>query len=201
MSRPTDLSGRLWPIHLKPFDDELLSSWMIRLARAYDIKPVWFWRLFWPVDFRTVDIEAPGGLLDLLARRTATSFERALETTLTAMAQEHSIARTLRYCVPCMAKGPQYFRRRWQLRSFLLCERHGVPLRTGCSEWGHELTPEAASPGEDSILWCSRCRSTVRIPGAEPFVPCRPVGQVLDWQSRLWNLLANAGRMSHGDYA
>jgi hypothetical protein len=64
MSRPAELSGTLWPIHLKPLDDELLSSWTIRLSRAYDIKPVWSWRLFWPVDFRAIDVDAPGGLLD-----------------------------------------------------------------------------------------------------------------------------------------
>jgi hypothetical protein len=42
MSRPAGLSGVLWPIHPKPLEDEQLSSWMIRLARAYEIKPVSF---------------------------------------------------------------------------------------------------------------------------------------------------------------
>lgn len=124
MSRPADLSGGLWPIHLKPLDDELLSSWMIRLARAYAIKPVWFWRLFWPVDFRAVDVETPGGLLDLLARKTATPFRRAVQTTLTAIAREHSVLSTVRYCAQCISEDPQpYLRRQWQLRSFLLCDR------------------------------------------------------------------------------
>jgi TniQ len=29
------LSGEFWPIRPKPYDDELLSSWIVRLARAY----------------------------------------------------------------------------------------------------------------------------------------------------------------------
>lgn len=167
---------------------------MIRLARAYEIKPVWFWRLFWPVDFRAVDVDAPGGLLDLLARRTATPFQRALETTLTAIAREHSVLRTVRYCALCMMEDPQpYFRRRWQLRSFLLCERHGVPVANGCLDWGHDLIPEVAPLSADSILWCPRCRSRVPVVSSgERLVSRRPVAQVLDWQKRLWELMRAA---------
>src|SRR5687767_8033265 len=29
------LSGALWPLRLKPYDDELLSSWLVRLSRVY----------------------------------------------------------------------------------------------------------------------------------------------------------------------
>lgn len=179
----------LWPIHLKPLDDELLSSWMIRLARAYDIKPVWFWRLFWPVDFREIDVEAPGGLLGLLAAKTATPFARALATTLTMLAREHRVVRKVRYCRACLADDPEpYFRRRWQLHSFLLCEIHGIPLSSGCPEWQHELMPELVPPSRDSMAWCLRCGEDVRA-GTQEFTSCRPAAQVLDWELRLWKLL------------
>jgi hypothetical protein len=31
----TDLTGKVWPVHLKPQEDELLSSWLTRLALAH----------------------------------------------------------------------------------------------------------------------------------------------------------------------
>ena len=34
----TGLSGRLWPAHVKPQQDELLSSWLVRLAMAHGVK-------------------------------------------------------------------------------------------------------------------------------------------------------------------
>jgi len=32
------LSGGLWPLRLKPYDDELLASWLVRLSRAYGME-------------------------------------------------------------------------------------------------------------------------------------------------------------------
>ena len=34
MAIPEHLSGTIWPIHPKPLPDELLTSWMVRIARA-----------------------------------------------------------------------------------------------------------------------------------------------------------------------
>lgn len=31
------LSGKLYPVHLKPKDDELLTSWIVRLALAHGL--------------------------------------------------------------------------------------------------------------------------------------------------------------------
>ena len=199
MSRPADLSGRLWPIHLKPLEDELLSSWMIRLARAYDIKPVWFWRLFWPVDFRTVDIEAPGGLVDLLASKTATPFACAAGTTLTMLAHEYGVVHHVRYCCACFARDPEpYFRRRWQLQSFLLCETHGIRLSNGCPHWRHELTPEKVPLTRDSMAWCVQCGEDLRSARHELLALSRPADQVLDWQKRLWRLVSGGRETSDG---
>lgn len=199
MSRPAKLSGTLWPVHLKPLDDELLSSWMIRLARAYEIKPMWFWRLFWPVDFREIDVEAPGGLLGLLAAKTATPFARALATTLTMLAREHRVVRQVRYCRACIADDPEpYFRRRWQLHSFLLCEMHGIPLSSGCPHWRHEVMPEKVPLTRDSMAWCSQCGEDLRTTQRD-FMPSHPLGQVLDWQKRLWMLLRDSQYTSIAD--
>jgi hypothetical protein len=190
MSRPAHLSGTLWPIHLKPLDEELLSSWMIRLARAYAIKPVWFWRLFWPVDFRNVDWAAPGGLLELLALKTAAPLDRTVQTTLTVLSQAHAIASSLRYCPVCLVEDTEpYFRRRWQMPFLLLCERHGAVFLQGCPHCRRPLRPELVPLSRDSMAWCSHCGHDLRRPERESIPPSRARHQVLDWERRLWKLV------------
>ena len=93
MARPEELSGQIWPIHLKPFDDELLSCWMVRLAHAYGVKPVWFWNRVWKRDavaYRFVDRSAPVELLRLLSAGTGTRYERVLPRP-TCLAEVRSI--------------------------------------------------------------------------------------------------------------
>jgi len=66
-------AGHLWPIHPKPFDDELLSSWMVRIARAYRVRSTSFWiHEAGRIDFRKVDLTAEPRLLQLIGARTGT---------------------------------------------------------------------------------------------------------------------------------
>ncbi len=44
MPTPSGLSGTLWPIHPQLFPNELLLSWMVRIARAHGCKPTLFWK-------------------------------------------------------------------------------------------------------------------------------------------------------------
>lgn len=79
------LSGRLWPIHGKPYADETLSSWLARLSRAHGANPIRFctqalphrkvWQ--WDVDKGTDD-----ALLLELAAKTSTPRKRVLGTTI-----------------------------------------------------------------------------------------------------------------------
>lgn len=39
------LTGSLWPIHFKPYKNELLSSWLVRLAHAHGLKIQSFYHL------------------------------------------------------------------------------------------------------------------------------------------------------------
>lgn len=92
------LSKRLFPIHLKPQDDELLSSWLVRLALAHGLSPVEFdsilnsprqvrvWNLR-DLDLNTIttSTKAPSfipPLLVALSKKTATPLDRVNKTTL-----------------------------------------------------------------------------------------------------------------------
>ena len=71
MPRPPGLSGSLWPMHPRPLPDELLSSWMVRIARAHGSKPILFWKRQVPfLNFRTVDRLPGEALLRLISAGT-----------------------------------------------------------------------------------------------------------------------------------
>ncbi|MFA6699756.1 MAG: TniQ family protein, partial [Thiomicrospira sp.] len=80
------LSGKLWPVHPHPSPDELLSSWLVRIAHGNGEKVQSFChhefgieRQIWN---RDIDRQAPEWLLTILSERTATTIERVKQTTL-----------------------------------------------------------------------------------------------------------------------
>ena len=94
---------QILPVHPPPLEDELLSSWMVRLARANAQKLHTFTRLLYPSQPRTViregytrthrstsvwardiDRTAKPDLLERLSQRTPLSLERLRATTLGA---------------------------------------------------------------------------------------------------------------------
>ena len=93
IDRALDLSlkgpNKLWPIRLKPQDDELCSSWFNRLALAHGMLPATLSILLiaedgthfppWSTDF---DLSADSPLLEFLAERTGVEIERSKNTSL-----------------------------------------------------------------------------------------------------------------------
>lgn len=154
--------GDLWPIHLKPKDDELLSSWLVRLARAHQLKVHTFCSLIWPgkqIWNRDIDNSADAELLEVLSIRTGTSINRVRATTLGFYAgilyEKHNTLgpspwimpigiyhRTrkqfgLQYCPLCLAEDDEpYFRRKWRLAFIVSCERHRILLHDRCHHCG-----------------------------------------------------------------
>lgn len=154
----TGLSGRLWPAHVKPQRDELLSSWLVRLAMAHGVKLHTFCSVTWPLKQiwnRDIDRSADRELLRTLSDKTATPLERVRATTLatyeSTLYEEHKSLgpaawlmpvgiyhRTrrrcgLQFCTFCLAKDAEpYYRRKWRLAFMVACEKHHVLLCDRC---------------------------------------------------------------------
>jgi hypothetical protein len=169
---------------------------MVRLARAYGVKPVWFWNRVWKRDavaYRLVDRSAPVELLLLLSDGTGTSYERVVQTTLQPLGDVRSIPAavpSLRYCPECLASDPvPYFRRQWQMGFLLVCPLHGVRLRAACHRCREPLTPELLGLEAASVGCCSHCKADLR----EHSIAAEQRGpsQVLDWERRLWSLVSS----------
>ena len=162
------LSGRLWPLHLKPKPDELLSSWLIRFAHAHAIKAetacTMLFKRYSPIWNRDIDRLAPDYLIEGLCRVTGATLEQAWDTTLASY--ESWLSETvnrcggsrwivplgiyhrtrtrpgLMFCPQCLAEaGGKYFRRKWRLAWSTVCTRHRCLLMDQCHSCGSSIEP------------------------------------------------------------
>lgn len=150
--------GRL-PFSLPPQPDELLSSWLVRLAHAHECKVYTFTKVLFPdssVWNRDVDKAAPAAVLDGLAERTPTVASRIQATTLRSyegrlylrhnpygntdwvlpLGIYHRMHRRcgLLFCPGCLRRdgANPYYRTRWRLALSLACPACGVRLHDHC---------------------------------------------------------------------
>lgn len=155
--------GRIWPAHPKPLPDELLSSWIVRVAQANGIKlQTLCWMLFgngkspWN---RDIDRSAPPWLLQALSQHTGTNYWDIFHTTLvtyrTKLYPRRQSSGQLRWILPvnnygmrhtgfgqqfcplCLASDPiSYFRKQWRVALFTYCPHHQVLLWDSCPACG-----------------------------------------------------------------
>lgn len=149
----------LLPIHPLPFQDELLSSWMVRVAHSNHFKIHTFCRLFigekrqiWN---RDIDTYAPEWLITAMSKITGSKKEIIEQTTLRSFEglvfdniYSHTITpwilplgiyhrnRTLyglQYCPICLKLDETpYFRKQWRLSFYTVCEFHNVLMQDRC---------------------------------------------------------------------
>ena len=157
------ITAPLWPIRYKPLPDELLSSWLVRLAHGHGLKVQTFCNLIFgnrhQVWNRDVDRLAPPWLVETLARQTGTPIDVAYGTTLKVYdgilfhnprpsghlnwVQSLKIYHRVRegfgqqFCPACLAEDEApYFRKAWRLSISTVCTRHSRMLHDRCHECG-----------------------------------------------------------------
>ncbi|PJG65500.1 TniQ family protein [Acinetobacter seifertii] len=152
-------SDKFLPIHPKPCSDELLSSWMLRLAHANSIKAHTLYSSYFGHDKqiwnRDIDVLAPEWLIHGLMELSGATFQEVYATTLKkyeGYVYDHIIVRTnthlllsqgiyhrlrrlhgLQYCPSCLAENHiPYFRSVWRLAFYTVCPLHNCLLRDSC---------------------------------------------------------------------
>lgn len=150
-----------FPLKLKPQEDELLSSWLIRLALEHKTAPATFTNLYLPETKNKlwagdVDLHADDDLLARLSEKAALSAELLREMTFrsyegvlfeklypdsggtpfllkTAMRGRWSRAPGVRWCPECLAEEERpCFRKEWRLALFTVCLKHRKCLVDRC---------------------------------------------------------------------
>ncbi len=150
-----------WPAEVIPAQDELLSSWLHRLALAHGLSPRHFGDCLgfgagaWSA---RLDLEAPATLLNLLQRQTGVCRDRIAAMTIGArdwrplllplrhsagLAQAGQMCATwLQFCPECLADDEvPYFQRAWRRASVMTCRRHGRRLSDRCPACRQGLAP------------------------------------------------------------
>ncbi|MEO9611578.1 MAG: TniQ family protein [Nitratireductor sp.] len=142
-----DVAPDRWPISVQPLPDELLSSWLHRLALVNGIAPrsfagvlglgegMWSPRL---------DLHLPRNIATLLSHQSGLAIENLSSMTMSGGAMNAPLlplrdnahrnrSTWMQYCSLCLAgdEAP-YFRRPWRLASRVSCFVHGCGLRDRC---------------------------------------------------------------------
>lgn len=180
--------GQLWLYRTKPQDDELFSSWLVRLAHGLAIKLqtlsvhiLGMHSNFWTGD---VDRHPNREALHRLSDGVSVPMERLYQTGLSgyegrlwasfrqagALPWVMPIGRYGRrrlgygqqFCRRCLAVDEQpYFRRRWRLAFNVVCERHRCFLHDCCPHCRAPIEFHAGDFGRwmlDEICTITRCQ-------------------------------------------
>jgi hypothetical protein len=145
--RYRDLVSDRWPVIVAPQPDELLSSWVHRLAYANGVAP----RAFAPVLglgpgmwSACLDVMLPADVVTLLNARTGVSAQQVTEMSLAQSPLRplllplrgkglRGTSTWLQFCSRCLFTDEQpYFRRQWRLATRISCPHHCCGLRDRC---------------------------------------------------------------------
>jgi hypothetical protein len=206
----------LWPVHPKPLPDELLSSWLARIAQGFGQDFSSFCASVWPGQsawLQDVDLTANQEMLTFLGRKTGFSDESVADTTLHEFKRLHLQAaagapllltrgpafdpdrRFLRFCPSCLREDRTvYFRRRWRLAFYALCEVHGTRLLDGCGNCGRRVDLARSSGWAESLAECAFCGTDLRH-GTESNSPQSvEAARLIGFQQRLLDLVRQLGK-------
>ncbi len=165
----------LLPIHPRPFPDELLSSWLVRLALSNGFNVHSFYssllRYKNPLWNRDLDRGIELELSRILSQRTGVSAEQIESLALASYSgflfsklRIHGSSRWinpvgiyhrqhtrfgLQCCPMCLKADPTpYFRRHWRLALVAICTKHKCLLHDRCSECGSPIAFHRNAIGE-----------------------------------------------------
>ena len=182
-----DLNNEKFRIKPKPQEDELLSSWLVRVARAHLTHTTSFTNMHFKeyksniIWQRDLDIWCPDELIerlvfksgyskDIIFNMTLRSLEGIVTNKITGKTFTPNIRALGNYChiktcgglmfCPLCLKDDHipYFRKIWRLKKYTICEKHNIELLNRCPNC---LTPLTISKSfhEKNFTFCYKCGS------------------------------------------
>jgi hypothetical protein len=173
------ITGKLLPAHPHPKHDEILSSWVTRVAHAQGLKLQTFSSLVFGRDRtiwnRDIDKLAPDWMITKLSKCTGVSLQTVFGTTLRSyegVLYEHHqpngntkwvlplgvYHRThhdfgLQFCPMCIAEDVEpYYRKHWRLAFYTECEKHQVLMHDRCPECAAPVNFHRSEMGARSLI-------------------------------------------------
>ena len=180
-----DLSDKPFTLHPHPQEDELLSSWLVRVSLAHDTMPWSFMNMHFPeykniIFSRDVDVWAPEDFLQKLVWKSGYSYERIYNLTLRSYIgnllpvfnpsgcnkyftylKNRARSNRLygqRYCLKCLKEDENpYFRKQWRLKSIIKCEQHSIELKDRCPQCGTPISLYKFNRDGFGFIKCWKC--------------------------------------------
>lgn len=149
----------IWAAHPQPKEDELLSSWLIRISSECGMSAIKFCSEILNVDnpnLRIVDRSPDDLLLQGLSEGTGMPVERIREASLlaeegyvfsqngkgvsrwiipaiTVHTKISAYTNGMAYCPECLrTDATPYYRKNWRYAYYAICTTHRIPLRSTC---------------------------------------------------------------------
>lgn len=191
ITRYTDLSSKRFLLHPHPEKNELLSSWLVRVALAHQTMPWSFMNMHFPeykniVFSRDVDIWAPDQFIDKLAWKSGLSSEDVFNMTLRSYEgyllekvrlngpnffispiiprKRRNLWYGQKYCPMCLQESPAYFRKEWRLAFYSVCLEHGCRMMDRCQNCREPITFYKFK-NEQGFIQCYRCGRCLSMEG------------------------------------
>lgn len=163
----TDLSSKRFLLHPHPQKNELLSSWLVRVALAHKTMPWSFMNMHFPeykniIFSRDVDIWAPDQFIDKLAWKSGLNPEDVFSMTLRSYEgyllekvrfngsnffispiisrKRRNLGYGQKYCPICFREDTPYFKKEWRLSFYDVCVEHKIYLLDRCQNCGLPVT-------------------------------------------------------------
>ena len=165
-----------WAFPSPPFDEELLSSYLVRASFRHGLSPSRFCAYHFPgvpIWNRDIDCSATASFAKCLAELAGVSEAQVIAMQLrgpsgaatdriwlNAVGIFHRKRRRhgLAFCPACL-QDVGYFRRAWRHSAVTLCGRHAVSLLDACQRCNAPVMPHRQ---ELDLTWCSECSADLK---------------------------------------
>ncbi|MCX7553080.1 TniQ family protein [Marinicella sp. S1101] len=171
-----------WPIKVDIQDDELFSSWLIRVALEHGISPIditgslWEHKRVWTTD---IDRKLSSSSIDMLVKKSGISQVKLVGSTYSESIIHRNVDeyRTwpwlipygvrnrnyrggLQFCPLCLKEDKKpYFRKSWRLSWNVSCQKHNSYLLELCPSCGSVVEPNKLSEKHGKISICASCHT------------------------------------------
>lgn len=169
-----------FPLQVVPYEDELISSWLVRLSLGNGIDPMTLSNIYWPKKRPwTTDIDRNLGGLSLAGISQSASIDegtimkmmlknhfRKLDNNLNPLAvwnwlipfgkRNREIKTSLQYCPKCLQEK-KYFKTYWRMAWYNVCHLHGIKLNESCPGCDAPINIHKISIEHEKISFCFKC--------------------------------------------
>lgn len=187
VTRFIDLSNQNFLVVPIIQEDELLSSWLVRIALAHDTIPWSFYNMHFPeykniIFSRDLDVWAPQKFLEKLAQKSNLPYQEIFNLTLqsyigtllpqfnpSGMNKYFSYIKVRgrsnklygqKYCPKCLQENTlSYFKKEWRLKYIQTCKKHNLTLQDKCPNCNKPISIYKFSKQGYGYTKCWNCYS------------------------------------------